>query len=293
MKKLGSILLSLTFFLSACSLPKFEKNKEQPIEQQEEINQIEQQEERNEIEKSDVVDEEKMIEEKMDGRMRNHSLLQTDDLLQVGDFQIEKAIPNYTIQDPPSQYDKEMAKKLGLENNNLITNVHHTAKNPQLHPVFVNPKIKAMWGNYAENVVQRAWKYYGTPYQFGSNRTNDSTFDCSDYTRWIYLYSLGMDLPKDSRSQWEYVKKFSKHQYSDLSEAKRGDLLFFMTYKGWQKGDYAGINVKAQTINHCGIYLGNGMMLHTASAKTGGVRVDKIAGSHLEYRFVGGGSVLQ
>jgi cell wall-associated NlpC family hydrolase len=101
-----------------------------------------------------------------------------------------------------------------------------------------------------------------------------------------------MDLPKDSRSQRKYIETFSQRRYTDLSQAKKGDLLFFMDYKGWRETDYKGINVRAQRTSHVGIYMGNGKMLHTASKATGGVRIDNVFGKHYQYRFQGGGSVL-
>ena len=275
-KKALPILLSFMFFLSGCTMPRFNRDKEPTKEET----------------MMDKKTEEQMIKEKMDGKMTDPELLQSDNLLMVGDYGVEKTDPNFKVQEPPSDYDLKMAEKLGMAGKNGPTKVHHNSSNAQLHAVFVNPNVKPMWGNYAENVVQRAWKYYGTPYEFGSKRSKPNSFDCSDFTRWIYLYALGMDLPKTSSTQWAYVKQFSKHKYYDLSQAKRGDLLFFMNYKGWQPHDYAGINVKSQPVGHCGIYLGNGKMLHTASAKTGGVRVDNIKGTHLEYRFIGGGTVL-
>lgn len=278
-KKLLPILISFTFLLGGCNL--FNKNKDKTI-----------------TDGNETVNEEVLIKERMDDKMVDPKILQSDELLSVGDMQVEKSDPNFVVQNPPSDYDIQKAKDFKIDTNKAnigadgVELMHHSAKNPALHPVFANPKVSPLYGNYAENVIQRAWKYYGTPYEYGSDRSNPSTFDCSDFTRWIYLYSLGMDLPKTSASQWQYVKSFSKNKYTDLSQAKRGDLLFFMSYKGWQEHDYKGINVKAQPVAHCGVYLGNGKMLHTASQKTGGVRVDNIKGTHLEYRFIGGGKVL-
>lgn len=161
-----------------------------------------------------------------------------------------------------------------------------------IHPVFPNPTIKPLRGGYVENVIATGRKYLGTPYEYGSDRSTPTTFDCSDFTRWVHLYSLGMDLPKDSRSQAQYIRLYSKRHYTDIRKARRGDLLFFMPYLGPEKEKYLGIDVKKQTISHCGIYLGKGKMLHTASAQTGGVRIDRIAGMHYQWRFIMGGNVL-
>lgn len=284
MKKAIPILMVFSMLLSACNIFDRDKDYESPIKD----DQIADDRTEEEIvkEKYDEIEE-------TDGLLTDPNILKQDDLIVVGDLNVGKDNPDFTIQHPPTEYEELMAKKMSTEGDYKITNVHHSWKYPQLHPVFINPNVKPVSGSYIENAVNVAWKYYGTPYEYGSDRNNPKTFDCSDYVRWVHLYSLGMDLPSTSRSQWEYVKKFSKRKYTDLSQAKRGDLLFFMGYKGWQPQDYKNIDVKSQPIQHCGIYLGNGQMLHTASAKTGGVRVDTIKGSHLEYRFVGGGKVVQ
>lgn len=161
-----------------------------------------------------------------------------------------------------------------------------------LRRTYPNPAIKAQGGDLANNVIAFGSLFFGTPYEYGSNRSNPKTFDCSDFTRWAYLGALGMDLPKDSRAQGRYVDQFSGHKFTDIYQAKKGDLLFFMSYRGYKESDYKGINVAAQTITHVGIYMGNGKMLHTASQATGGVRIDNIFGKHYQYRFIKGGSVL-
>jgi cell wall-associated NlpC family hydrolase len=158
-----------------------------------------------------------------------------------------------------------------------------------VHP---NYSIRPLKGGYANNAISFGARFLGTPYQFGSNRNNPDTFDCSDFTRYAFLGALGMDLPKDSRSQARYVQTYGKRKYWNLGQAQRGDLLFFMSYRGFRPENYRGINKASQRITHCGIYLGNGRMLHTASNATGGVRIDNIWGKHLQWRFISGGSVL-
>lgn len=218
-------------------------------------------------------------------------VINNDELLMAGDTGLQGKFKK--VQNDPSENDSLMLQKLGNNDkmNDGLVNIGNTTNS--LHQTFVNPKVKPINGSYINNVIGKGWDYYGRPYQLGSDRKTDTTFDCSDFTRWIHLYTLGMDLPMTSQTQWNYVKAFSKSKYTDLSKAKKGDLLFFMNYRGYRPQDYAGINVKAQPVGHCGIYLGDGKILHTASQKTGGVRFDTIKGSHLEYRFIGGGKVIQ
>ncbi|GIP50158.1 cell wall hydrolase [Paenibacillus sp. J53TS2] len=142
-----------------------------------------------------------------------------------------------------------------------------------------------------EQVIEAGMKYLGTPYEFGSSRSNTSTFDCSDFVRQAYKDALGLTLPADSRQQGDYIKDNGTAVYS-IDNLKRGDLVFFMSYKGSSAKSYAGIDKLSQRITHVAIYLGNGQLLHTYSTESGGVIVDQLDGSWV-YRFMYGGSVLK
>jgi len=143
-----------------------------------------------------------------------------------------------------------------------------------------------------QKVISAGMKYLGTPYEFGSSRSNTRTFDCSDFVRQAFLEGAGIRLPADSRSQGAYVRKLGNIK-TDWRQLKPGDIMFFMSYKGPGKASYAGINKSSQRITHDGIYLGNGKVLQTYSKVSGGVRIDSIANKHWEYRFLFGGSVVQ
>ncbi|WP_025701276.1 C40 family peptidase, partial [Paenibacillus forsythiae] len=142
-----------------------------------------------------------------------------------------------------------------------------------------------------EPVIARGMSYLGTPYEFGSSRSDVSTFDCSDFVRQIYLEAANIKLPADSRQQGNWIKTNSS-AVTDISGLKRGDLMFFMSYKGSSAAAYAGIDKSAQTITHVALYLGDGQILHTYSVSSGGVRVDKLSASWTN-RFLFGGSVIR
>jgi len=142
-----------------------------------------------------------------------------------------------------------------------------------------------------EKVISAGMKYWGTPYEFGSNRNSTKTFDCSAFVQRAFLDAVGVKLPGDSRKQGQYVKDKGNAKTS-ISSLKRGDLMFFMSYKGSKSSSYSGINKSSQRITHVGIYLGNNEILHTYSKESGGVRTSKISGTHWEYRFLYGGSAL-
>ena len=156
---------------------------------------------------------------------------------------------------------------------------------------FVEPYKKLDRAEAAELAIAAGMKYLGTPYEFGSSRSDTSTFDCSDFVRQAYLDGIGLRLPGDSRSQGAYVKQIGKTS-DDWRSLKRGDLMFFMSYQGSKPSDYANVDKAAARITHVGIYLGDGKILHTYSEKSGGVRIDQIDGTHWEYRFLFGGFVF-
>ncbi|QGQ98652.1 hydrolase Nlp/P60 [Paenibacillus psychroresistens] len=152
--------------------------------------------------------------------------------------------------------------------------------------------IKLPLAEEIDRVIQAGIRYLGTPYEFGSSRSDTDTFDCSDFIRQAFLDGINDLLPGDSRAQGSLVKQLDT-DVTHISQLKRGDLMFFMSYEGSKASDYASINKSKETITHVGIYLGNGKILHTYSIESGGVREDKVLGNAWEYRFLYGGSVLK
>lgn len=211
-----------------------------------------------------------------DARLIDPLLTDGDRLLALGDANVEQ------------KWQDDQARDRG----EIRTGRFNALSSQNLVQVYPNNSITAYPGGYAENVLAMASLFLGTPYEYGSDRTNASSFDCSDFTRWSYLSALGMDLPKDSRNQAQYIQNFSKRVYWNITDAQRGDLLFFVGYRGSKPENYNGVDKSLESISHVGISLGEGRMIHTASARTGGVRIDPVTDNHLQYRFVLGGSVL-
>lgn len=142
-----------------------------------------------------------------------------------------------------------------------------------------------------DKIIAAGKKYLGTPYEYGSDRSNTRTFDCSDFVRQAFKEGAGVTLPSDSRAQGSYVKSLG-NTTTNWKSLKPGDLMFFMEYRGSSKSSYPS-NKANQCITHVGIYLGEGKVLHTYSKESGGVRIDSIENKHWEYRFMFGGSALK
>jgi cell wall-associated NlpC family hydrolase len=90
----------------------------------------------------------------------------------------------------------------------------------------------------------------GVPYKFGGNSI--SGMDCSAFTQFNFKQA-GIVLPRVSRDQATVGSPVSA---TDHTQWKPGDLLFY---------DYSGEGV----IDHVGMYIGNGLMIHTNTPATG------------------------
>lgn len=96
------------------------------------------------------------------------------------------------------------------------------------------------------SLVQYAKQFIGNPYVWGGTSLTNGA-DCSGFTMSIYK-KYGVSLPHHAASQAQLGTKIS------LAEAQPGDLVFY---------------AKNGSINHVGIYIGNGQIVHASSPKTG------------------------
>ena len=101
-------------------------------------------------------------------------------------------------------------------------------------------------------IVQTALKYLGIPYRWGGYSFGG--LDCSGFVKAVFA-SHGIGLPRVARDQ-----------------AQAGAAV------GWQQlqpGDRLYFACKGGAIDHAGIYMGNGLFIHS-SASRGGVAVEQI-----------------
>jgi hypothetical protein len=71
-----------------------------------------------------------------------------------------------------------------------------------------------------ENILQSAFRFLGTPYQWGGKTPGG--MDCSGFVQTVFK-SAGVNLPRDAHQQEESLK----NAQVELEEAGWGDLLFF------------------------------------------------------------------
>lgn len=98
-----------------------------------------------------------------------------------------------------------------------------------------------------EQIVEYAKKYLGVKYVYGG--TSPKGFDCSGFVQYVYK-NFGIELERVASSQASHGKKIDK------KDLKVGDLVFFDTN--------GGLN----SIEHVGIYVGEGKFIHASSGRS-------------------------
>ena len=129
---------------------------------------------------------------------------------------------------------------------------HYSSAAKIIHPPDITSK-------YSTNVVSIAEKWIGTPYLYGGN--TKVGIDCSGFVKNVYQ-ELGVNLPRTSAQQYKSLKP--------TNTPAVGDLIFFK---------------KGNVVNHVGIFIGDGKMIHSSSKK--GVIIQPIPGSTMERKIAG------
>jgi len=118
--------------------------------------------------------------------------------------------------------------------------------------------------------ARTAERFVGIPYQWGGNTVVDG-MDCSGFTKAVYNL-CGVNIPRTSREQFKAGNLVSR------SELRDGDLIFFGTSE--------------TSINHVGIYVGNGTFVH-APKRGEDIKTASMSESYFERRFVGARRYIQ
>lgn len=106
----------------------------------------------------------------------------------------------------------------------------------------------------ADAVVAEARSWVGVPYSYGGKSRNGT--DCSGLVMVIFDKVAGIALPRSSSEQQAACRQLKR------GNLRPGDLVFFTTGKNKKK------------VNHVGIYIGNGCMVHASSSR--GVMISDI-----------------
>ncbi|UJF24793.1 C40 family peptidase [Suttonella sp. R2A3] len=117
-----------------------------------------------------------------------------------------------------------------------------------------------------EDLVTEARKLIGVPYLYGG--TTRKGFDCSGLVQFVFK-GQGLDLPRISADQFR--------AFDPVAEPKLGDLLFFG---------------RPGRVQHVGIFVGEGKMLHAPSSGKH-VTIDTYTDGYWGNRYLGASSPIE
>lgn len=129
-----------------------------------------------------------------------------------------------------------------------------------------HPQATPPGGALRKTLITLAMALRDVRYKEGG-KTPSTGFDCSGFVRYVFSHAIGLDLPHNSRAQFQTGVKV---QRADL---RPGDLVFFHT-----RG--------SKRVSHVGIYLNNGHFIHSPSAGKS-VQVSSLNEVYWAHRFVG------
>lgn len=171
--------------------------------------------------------------------------------------------PIYTYVDGLEQDNADLKRQVS----NLQTTVNgdqQKIQTLQQHVKTMQPNVIEPWAKQANRVISAGiWaQQLQIPYIYGGTYEKDKGFDCSSFVQSLYKL-IGIDLPRLATPQ---SLTGTPIDYEKMDE---GDLIFFDVFKTKaqiQKELATNPNMK---VDHVGIYLGGGKMLHTNTPKQG------------------------
>ena len=160
-------------------------------------------------------------------------------------------------------HPKDVSSVLGIDipENNII--------NIFVRLGFEVKKIKPI-----DNVIKIAQSLKGKPYKYGASVSYDAPefFDCSSFVSYVFAHS-GVQVPRMTIDQYFYGKPVDK------KDLKVGDLVFSNTGNGkihYETKDFMKGNKVKEGIDHCGMYMGKGKVIHSSRYNSSGIIVEDL-----------------
>lgn len=141
-----------------------------------------------------------------------------------------------------------------------------------------------------EKIKSLVEKVVGLPYKRGASVLHDggSTFDCSGLVAWLYK-EAGVAVPRISVDQYVFTYRIKKE------DLRFGDLVFANSGEGeiyTESVDYLPKTKVSQGVDHVGMYIGEGNVLHAIKAK-GSVVIESFDDFSVSKNVTGYGRVMQ
>ncbi len=179
----------------------------------------------------------------------------------------------------------------GLDTVNGFTKINYNGTVGYVKASFIVPTsapsassattLSANTGSTGANIVAWAKQYIGTPYKYGGTSLT-SGVDCSGFVYSVFKQNpyYNTTLNRVAADQYSNGTKVSK------SELQPGDIVVFDTSVGSSGG-------KTGSINHSGIYAGNGQFIHSSSGSAYGITVSDLNSSFYSNSYIGATRVIK
>lgn len=131
------------------------------------------------------------------------------------------------------------------------------------------PALTADTPEPMRRLISEAERWLGTPYRYGGTERGRGA-DCSGMVMTVYKDALAIKLPRNSAQMQQWCTPLK----DGYRKAMPGDLVFFAGRRG---------------VNHVGIYVGGGKMIHSSSSK--GVMVSSLDEPYFVKTFHSAGRV--
>ncbi|MDF2907321.1 MAG: hypothetical protein K0R34_2642 [Herbinix sp.] len=152
--------------------------------------------------------------------------------------QVRQAMEQEAIRAEQSRTQTQNSTRNNSTNNNSNKN---TSANTS-----TSTKAAGTSSSTRNKIVEYALRFQGNPYVWGGTSLTNGA-DCSGFTQSVFRDN-GISIPRTSRTQALGGRRIS------IDEMQPGDLIFY---------------AKDGTINHVGIYIGNGKIIAASSPKSG------------------------
>jgi cell wall-associated NlpC family hydrolase len=179
--------------------------------------------------------------------------------------------PAWVTQSPFESFDDEPEIRPGSEVRAASALGRQAAA--QRRAAFETPVESYTMPGLADSLLERGFELVGTRYRYGGLNA-ETGFDCSGFVGFLFKEKAGIELPRSTREMINI-----KAPVVARSALKPGDVIFFN-------------NRGRGRVTHAGIYIGDDKFIHSASRRSGGVRVDSLDDSYWKRSFMEAKRVL-
>lgn len=163
----------------------------------------------------------------------------------------------------------------------------------EVSSVLESLKFKYEIVNPREKIVEELQELLDRPYKYGASVFFDAphAFDCSSLVS--YVHSLvGYSIPRMAVDQFVFSDRVEE------SEIQPGDLVFANTGEEKRKIDFESVEFLKGTpvesgVDHVGIYIGDGKLIHCTELNNAGVIEEEIASADRFKNIIGYGRIIK